>query len=197
MARARFNLSLVDLSELSMSSVLHSGFEPKLKREWLGPTYERVGMAGNDVNYSNVPDLRIAHRALCMEEELRLIDLAVTGHVQVQRKNTSSLLREPSLETVMHRFAVQHGGPRSRVVIEGPRASGGGRWLVCSRARHCRSNGMRQDSGHGSAAPQVLEAACAHLQGAIVWVACSLDERAVRSGSRRAPSVFARPAGTT
>ena len=45
-AKARFNLSQVDLSEISANSVRQSGFEHRLKAEFLGSEYFRTGLAG-------------------------------------------------------------------------------------------------------------------------------------------------------
>src|SRR5262249_38773201 len=91
-ARARFNLSLVDMSEISANSVRQSGFEHVLKCKWLGSTYTRRGLAGNEVNRSNVPDLRVAYRKQCQDEEHELIDRAVTGLIPLQRQESSALV---------------------------------------------------------------------------------------------------------
>lgn len=48
-AKARFNLSQVDLSEISANSVRQSGFEHSWKEKFLGSQYFLTGLAGNDV----------------------------------------------------------------------------------------------------------------------------------------------------
>jgi AMP deaminase len=91
-ARARFNLSLVDMSEISANSVRQSGFDHTVKKSWLGVTYNRSGRAGNDVNFSNVPDLRVAYRESCLKEELSLLHGAQEGRIPVKRETSSMLV---------------------------------------------------------------------------------------------------------
>ena len=40
-ARASFDLSMTDISEIARNSVLQSGFEDHLKKQWLGEHYKR------------------------------------------------------------------------------------------------------------------------------------------------------------
>ena len=53
-----YKLSAVDMCELALHSVNQSGFEHQLKQRWLGPDYKLPGIKGNDVEKSNVPDIR-------------------------------------------------------------------------------------------------------------------------------------------
>lgn len=53
-----YKLSAVDMCELALHSVNQSGFEHQLKQRWLGPDYKLPGVKGNDVEKSNVPDIR-------------------------------------------------------------------------------------------------------------------------------------------
>lgn len=53
-----YKLSAVDMCELALHSVNQSGFEHQLKQRWLGPDYKLLGVKGNDVEKSNVPDIR-------------------------------------------------------------------------------------------------------------------------------------------
>jgi len=64
-----WRLSGVDLCELARNSVLQSGFEHLRKVQWLGESYYKIGVSGNDVRKSNVPNERISFRIerLCYE----------------------------------------------------------------------------------------------------------------------------------
>lgn len=53
-----YKLSAVDMCELALHSVNQSGFEHQVKQRWLGLDYKLPGVKGNDVEKSNVPDIR-------------------------------------------------------------------------------------------------------------------------------------------
>ncbi|KAH3666818.1 hypothetical protein OGAPHI_003267 [Ogataea philodendri] len=67
-----YKLSNVDMSELARNSVSMSGFEHKLKQHWLGANYVLPGSDGNDIEKTNVPDIRMAyrHETLQIERDL-------------------------------------------------------------------------------------------------------------------------------
>lgn len=67
-----YKLSAVDMCELALHSVNQSGFEHQLKQRWLGPDYKLPGVKGNDVEKSNVPDIRekFRHEALLQQHAL-------------------------------------------------------------------------------------------------------------------------------
>ncbi|CEP63704.1 AMP deaminase LALA0_S09e00628g [Lachancea lanzarotensis] len=67
-----YKLSNVDMCELARNSVLQSGWESQIKRHWIGKDFEKGGIHGNDVEKTNVPDIRInyRHETLCTELEL-------------------------------------------------------------------------------------------------------------------------------
>ena len=58
-------------------SVLLAGTQ--VKRHWLGDNYHKEGVAGNDIDRTNVPDIRIAFRYETLLEELSTIFQATTG----------------------------------------------------------------------------------------------------------------------
>ena len=64
-----YKFSNVDMCELAENSVLQSGFEYALKRHWLGQKFHKWGVEGNDVNKTNVPQLRKSHREKTLEYE--------------------------------------------------------------------------------------------------------------------------------
>ena len=51
----------------------------QVKQHWLGDNYHKEGVAGNDIDRSNVPDIRIAFRYETLLEELSTIFQATTG----------------------------------------------------------------------------------------------------------------------
>ncbi|SCV03547.1 LAME_0H11298g1_1 [Lachancea meyersii CBS 8951] len=67
-----YKLSNVDMCELARNSVIQSGWESQIKRHWIGKSFEEEGIHGNDVEKTNVPDIRInyRHETLCTELEL-------------------------------------------------------------------------------------------------------------------------------
>jgi AMP deaminase len=67
-----YKLSPVDTCELAKNSVKQSGFEDRLKRQWLGADFDQPGEAGNDVNKTNVPDSRERFRHNTLEQEKKL-----------------------------------------------------------------------------------------------------------------------------
>jgi len=68
-----WKLSSCDMCELARNSVLMSGFPHKMKQHWLGPNYTKVGVAGNDITRTNVPDIRVAFRTETIRDELNNI----------------------------------------------------------------------------------------------------------------------------
>ncbi|GME80573.1 unnamed protein product [Ambrosiozyma monospora] len=68
-----YKLSNVDMSELAYNSVKMSGFESQLKKHWLGVNFQEQGVAGNDVEKTNVPDIRVAYRNETLNVEHDLI----------------------------------------------------------------------------------------------------------------------------
>ncbi|GJE88462.1 AMP deaminase [Phanerochaete sordida] len=61
------------LAELARNSVIQSGFEMEIKRHWLGQKWYLPGSAGNDINKTNVPNIRLEYRRQTLLEELTMI----------------------------------------------------------------------------------------------------------------------------
>ncbi|OBZ71180.1 AMP deaminase [Grifola frondosa] len=61
------------LAELARNSVIQSGFEMEIKHHWLGQKWYLPGAAGNDINKTNVPNLRLEYRRQTLVEELAMI----------------------------------------------------------------------------------------------------------------------------
>ncbi|TFK63050.1 AMP deaminase [Pluteus cervinus] len=68
-----YKLPQSSLAELARNSVIQSGFEMEVKRHWLGHEWYLPGAAGNDINKTNVPDIRLAFRHQTLLEELNLV----------------------------------------------------------------------------------------------------------------------------
>ncbi|KAG6901013.1 hypothetical protein C0995_002377 [Termitomyces sp. Mi166 len=61
------------LAELARNSVVQSGFEMEIKRHWLGHQWYFPGSLGNDINKTNVPNIRLAFRHQTLLAELDMI----------------------------------------------------------------------------------------------------------------------------
>lgn len=69
-----WKLSNVDMSELAKNSVMMSGFEYELKKHWIGHNFNLEGVEGNDIEKTNVPDIRVSYRYETLLTEYALID---------------------------------------------------------------------------------------------------------------------------
>lgn len=69
-----YKLSNVDMCELAKNSVIQSGWERCIKEHWIGQDYSRGGIEGNDVEKTNVPDIRVAYREETLQTEYDLIE---------------------------------------------------------------------------------------------------------------------------
>ncbi|KAF9485750.1 AMP deaminase [Pholiota conissans] len=68
-----YKLPQSSLAELARNSVKQSGFEMEVKRHWLGHNWYLPGASGNDINKTNVPDIRLAYRHQTLVGELDMI----------------------------------------------------------------------------------------------------------------------------
>ncbi|XP_054168419.1 AMP deaminase 2-like [Oppia nitens] len=71
-----WKLSSCDMCELARNSVIMSGFPHKFKQHWIGPNYRAEGVAGNDIQRTNVPSIRIMYRYETLVNELNNIFIA-------------------------------------------------------------------------------------------------------------------------
>lgn len=69
-----YKLSNVDMCELARNSVLQSGWESSIKKHWIGESFDKNGIEGNDVEKTNVPNIRINYRYETLNTELELLD---------------------------------------------------------------------------------------------------------------------------
>lgn len=64
----------VDMCELALNSVKQSGWELAIKKHWLGKKFMKQGVEGNDIEKTNVPDIRVGYREETLNSELQLVD---------------------------------------------------------------------------------------------------------------------------
>ena len=81
-----YKLSNVDMCELARNSVLQSGFEHNVKKHWLGEDYVVDGPLGNDMEKTNVPDIRLSFRQETREHEIGLMN----QYAQISSSSTFS-----------------------------------------------------------------------------------------------------------
>eukprot|EP00551_Chaetoceros_affinis_P007281 CAMPEP_0203674202 /NCGR_PEP_ID=MMETSP0090-20130426/15255_1 /ASSEMBLY_ACC=CAM_ASM_001088 /TAXON_ID=426623 /ORGANISM="Chaetoceros affinis, Strain CCMP159" /LENGTH=840 /DNA_ID=CAMNT_0050540011 /DNA_START=163 /DNA_END=2682 /DNA_ORIENTATION=- len=77
-ARASFDLSMTDVSEIARNSILQSGFEDEFKKKWLGDEYKRGITFCNEVK-THVPLIRAKFRAEHLAIEHMLVNLIASG----------------------------------------------------------------------------------------------------------------------
>lgn len=73
-----YKLSNVDMCELARNSVLQSGFEAAIKCHWLGDNFREPGPDGNEMEKTNVPDVRLSFRQETYLHEIALMDKYTT-----------------------------------------------------------------------------------------------------------------------
>ena len=77
-ARASFDLSMTDISEIARNSILQSGFEDSFKKKWLGGEYKR-GITFCDEMKTHVPLIRAKFRGEHLALEHMLVNLIAAG----------------------------------------------------------------------------------------------------------------------
>lgn len=105
-ARATFDLSMTDMSEMARNSVLQSDFEDKFKREWLGDNYAK-GVTHCDELKTHVPLIRAKFRAEHLALEHMLVTLIAAGKGQSvlgQMMDAFSAAREAHRDILIENF---------------------------------------------------------------------------------------------
>ncbi|KIY51550.1 AMP deaminase [Fistulina hepatica ATCC 64428] len=77
-----YKLPQSSLAELARNSVIQSGFEMEVKRHWLGNQWYFPGAEGNDINKTNVPNIRLAFRHKTLMDELNMLRGIPALHAQ-------------------------------------------------------------------------------------------------------------------
>ncbi|KAI8841304.1 hypothetical protein BC829DRAFT_402581 [Chytridium lagenaria] len=68
-----WKLSSADMCEIARNSVLQSGWELQCKKHWLGDSCYLPGPAGNTIQKTNVPNIRLAYRYQTLMEERYMV----------------------------------------------------------------------------------------------------------------------------
>ncbi|KAJ3037994.1 AMP deaminase [Rhizophlyctis rosea] len=68
-----WKLSGTDMCEIARNSVLQSGWELSIKQRWLGEDCNVHGPAGNHIEKSNVPNIRLTYRYQTLMEERYMV----------------------------------------------------------------------------------------------------------------------------
>ncbi|KAJ3211485.1 AMP deaminase [Dinochytrium kinnereticum] len=68
-----WKLSSSDMCEIARNSVLQSGWELQCKKHWLGDSCYLPGPAGNAIQKTNVPNIRLAYRYQTLMEERYMV----------------------------------------------------------------------------------------------------------------------------
>ncbi|KAI8446006.1 hypothetical protein BY996DRAFT_4596589 [Phakopsora pachyrhizi] len=68
-----YKFSPADMCELARNSVIQSGFEMAVKRHWLGDEWYKLGVEGNFIHQTNVPNGRLEYRSSTLKEEKMMV----------------------------------------------------------------------------------------------------------------------------
>ncbi|KAI9268906.1 hypothetical protein BDA99DRAFT_435247 [Phascolomyces articulosus] len=68
-----WKLSPTDMCELARNSVIQSGWESRVKKHWIGKNWDKEGVEGNDMQKTNVPDIRVKYRHEVLMKELDML----------------------------------------------------------------------------------------------------------------------------
>ncbi|GAA5855162.1 hypothetical protein JCM5353_005899 [Sporobolomyces roseus] len=111
-----YKLSPADMCELARNSCAQSGFEMEIKRHWLGPDWYKVGVHGNLIHKTNVPNLRAEYRQATLMEERDMIAMVQPAAAKApdnvvpanKSRDTQPLMTDESLGA-----AAMGGGPNT------------------------------------------------------------------------------------
>ena len=115
-ARSSFDLSMTDVLEIARNSVLQSGFEDELKKQWLGEDYAR-GMTFCDEQKTHVPLIRAKYRAEHLAIEHMLVHLIAAGkseEVLSEMKVQFGLARDAHRQILLDNFDEVPSFPEQR-----------------------------------------------------------------------------------
>jgi AMP deaminase len=94
-----WRLTSADMCEIARMSVLQSGFEAPFKKHWLGANFTESGPAGNDINLTNVPNIRLQYRYENLETERSIVQKGAKLYkgekMQVEEKKENRQIYKP------------------------------------------------------------------------------------------------------
>jgi len=77
-----WKLSSTDMCEIARNSVLMSGLEHPFKCHYVGDSYFQPGVMGNDIEITNVPDVRVQYRHETLCAEVGFVGKNAESHVE-------------------------------------------------------------------------------------------------------------------
>ncbi|KAH9261550.1 AMP deaminase [Batrachochytrium salamandrivorans] len=80
-AKQVWKLSSTDMCEIARNSVAISGLEHPFKRHYLGDLYFSDGVKGNNIEATNVPDVRVQYRSETLQAELEFVTQMATRQI--------------------------------------------------------------------------------------------------------------------
>lgn len=91
-----YKLSSADMCEIARNSVVQSGFEACVKRQWIGKDYNDGSVSSNDINKTNVPDRRVAFRLALLKKEKSILfgEVGVQDELVHSHENEQVMLKE-------------------------------------------------------------------------------------------------------
>ncbi|MDP2438593.1 MAG: hypothetical protein Q8P67_22860 [archaeon] len=89
-ASIHWKFNSIDLSELARNSVLMSGFTHRTKTRWVGPSYFQEGLDGNDISFTNVPNIRVSYRHETLTSERAFLLRSVSPSLALSSSSPSS-----------------------------------------------------------------------------------------------------------
>ncbi|KAI9203015.1 putative AMP deaminase Amd1 [Polychytrium aggregatum] len=94
-----WKLSSTDMCEIARNSVLQSGWERQIKKHWLGDRCYLPGPIGNDIQKTNVPNIRLAYRYQTLMEERFMVlgSLKGTRSVDLDPESLAELIESDAL----------------------------------------------------------------------------------------------------
>eukprot|EP00003_Mantamonas_plastica_P016139 TRINITY_DN2700_c0_g1_i8.p1 TRINITY_DN2700_c0_g1~~TRINITY_DN2700_c0_g1_i8.p1 ORF type:complete len:555 (+),score=213.04 TRINITY_DN2700_c0_g1_i8:55-1719(+) len=109
-----WKMNQIDLSEIARNSVLNSSLSPETKSKLLGDKWQEEGVASNDIQYTNLPNMRVAFRMDNLAREHNMVRKVADidhqfGSSSASYMVTSSKHTESGLETTCNDdFCVQY-----------------------------------------------------------------------------------------
>jgi len=73
-AAQMWKFSTIDLCELAHTSMLLSGFPAAKKKKFIGESYDKPFIEGNDALLTNIPNIRVQFRKDCWKQEIQHIN---------------------------------------------------------------------------------------------------------------------------
>ncbi|KAG1056842.1 hypothetical protein G6F43_001293 [Rhizopus delemar] len=138
-----WKLSSTDMCELARNSVIQSGWENQIKEHWIGKNWSKPGVEDNDMQKTNVPDIRIKFRHETLKEELDALSRYAPQKKDVQMKKQDYVgvvaIAENSSQ-VQHKLMNKHKEYDDEAWLENEMSAFPGAGIVAERAKLRKSS---------------------------------------------------------